>query len=279
MDFNIAELISLIKLMPPYLDVILVFFVIYRLLIWVSNTHAENLMKGLLWLFMIYIISHYMGLTTLNWLLGKFATVLILLIIIIFQPELRRFLERIGSTGNLFMPLLEENKRTSLIKQLLKAVALLSKEKIGAIIVIEVSANLTEYIESGVQISGKITADLLANLFWPKSPIHDGAVIIRENKIEAAGCLLPLSESTLRDRRLGTRHRAGIGLSELTDALVIIISEESGIISLAEKGNLTRYLTKEALETRLFSLYKEDEAPKKHGLKNFIKFLVTKRYN
>ncbi|MFC1771446.1 diadenylate cyclase CdaA [Candidatus Margulisiibacteriota bacterium] len=279
MKISIAELLPLLKYFLIFLDVVIVFFIVYRLLTWITNTHAENLMKGLFWVFLVYITSHYLGLTTLNWLLGKFATVLVILLIIIFQPELRRFLERIGSSGNLFTPLLEETRKTFLIKQILRAVEVLSQQRIGALIVIEISTNLQEYIDSGVYLSGQISSDLLVNLFWPKSPIHDGAVIIRENKIEAAGCLLPLSDSPLRDRRLGTRHRAAIGLSECSDALIIIVSEESGIISIAEQGNLTRYLTKEALETRLFNLYQEDSLQKRHGLKNFIKFLVTKRYN
>jgi diadenylate cyclase len=278
MNFQLSEIIPYIKDIAIFIDIILVYFLIYRLLIWIINTHTQNLMKGLLWIFIIYLFSHFLGLTTLNWILEKFATVLLLLFIIIFQPELRRFLERLGSSGNLFTPLLGETKSTSLIKQLLKAIDQLSKEKIGALIVIEISANLSEYIESGVPISGTISSDLLINLFWPNSPTHDGAVILRENKIAAAGCLLPLTETPLTDRRLGTRHRAAIGLSELTDAVIIIISEETGIISLAEKGDLTRYLTKENLESRLFNLYQEDNIANKSNIKNVIKSFFFKKY-
>ena len=209
---------------------------------------------------MIYGISQFLHLTTLNWILAKLATVLILITIIIFQPELRRFLERVGS-GSLFHSVLNTQSKdgynTTLIKQLLKAVELLSREKIGALIVIEVGTSLSEYIQSGIPVNGTISGDLLSTLFWPKSPTHDGAVIIRGDHIEAAGCLLPLTDTLLTDRRLGTRHRAAIGVSQLTDALVIVVSEESGVISLAEGGNLTRYLTREALETRLFNMYRE----------------------
>ncbi len=208
----------------------------------------------------IYFVSRLFGFLTLNWLLEKLATALILIAIIIFQPELRRFLEKIGS-GKLFSPLVEgqrEAKSTTVIKHLLKTVEMLSKEKIGALIVSEVGTNLSEYIESGIPIRSHISAELLCTLFWPKSPTHDGAVIIRENKIEAAGCLLPLTDTPLTDGRLGTRHRAAIGLSKLTDAVIIVVSEESGIVSIAENGNLNRFLNKEALETRLFNLYKEE---------------------
>lgn len=241
------------------IDVAIVYAIIYRLLIWITDTHAESLVRGLLVILVVYVGSHMLDLATLNWLLEKFATIIVVLIIVLFQPELRRFLERIGS-GKLFSPFITESNGQGIatIKQVLRAVQLLAKERVGALIVIETGTNLNEYIRSGIPIGGTITAELLASLFWSKSPTHDGAVILRENEITAAGCLLPLSDSTIQDRRLGTRHRAALGLSEVSDALVIIVSEETGIISLAENGYLTRYLTKEALETRLFNLYKED---------------------
>lgn len=243
------------------IDFVLVYVLIYRILVWISETHAESLVRGLLVVFGLYAVSFTLKLTTLNWLLDKFTTVLLLLILIVFQPELRRFLERIGS-GRLLTPLVvqEDDQYVSVIKQLLRAVDMLSKERVGALIVIELGTNLNEYIQSGIRVQGHLSGELLASLFWSKSPTHDGAVVIREGKIAAAGCLLPLTESTLQDRRLGTRHRAAVGLSEVSDALVIVISEETGVISLAEHGNLTRYLNKQALETRLFSLYKEESA-------------------
>lgn len=241
------------------IDIILVYYMTYRVLLWMRSTHSIPLIKGLGVVFVAYSVSRFLGFGTLNWLLEKLATALILIVIIIFQPELRRFLEQIG-TGRLFSPfLIQANAQsTAVIKQLLKAVDVLSKEKIGALIVIEVGTNLTEYIESGIKIRSVISSELLSSLFWPKTPTHDGAVIIRENKIEAAGCLLPLTDIQISDQRLGTRHRSAVGLSKLTDALVIVVSEESGIISIAEHGNLTRFLNREALETRLFNLYREE---------------------
>ncbi len=236
--------------MVAAIDFLLVYLLVYRLLVWISESHAESLVRGLLVVFALYAASFTLKLTTLNWLLGKFATVLMLLILIVFQPELRRFLERIGS-GRLMTPLVsqDEDQYVSVIKQLLRAVDILSKECVGGLIVIELGTNLNEYIQSGIRIQSHISGELLASLFWPKSPTHDGAVVIRESRIAAAGCLLPLTEATLQDRRLGTRHRAAMGLSEVSDALVIVISEETGVISLAERGNLTRYLNKQALET------------------------------
>jgi diadenylate cyclase len=260
-------------------DVLLVYFLIYRILLWLKRTHAFNLIKGCLLIFVIYLLSQLLSLTTLNWILGKFATVLIVIVIIIFQPEIRRFLERMGTTNYLVSPLLlqGEGQGTVLIKHILKSVEQLAKEKVGALIVLEASSNLAEYIESGLRIRGDISSDLLYSLFCTKVPTHDGAVIIRENVIEAAGCLLPLTDTVMSDGRLGTRHRAALALSELSDALIIVVSEENGVISLAENGNLTRYLTKEALETRLFNLYKETRTDEpRAGFKNMLKMFWRK---
>ena len=199
-------------------------------------------------------LSQFLGFESLYWLLSKFETVLIILIIIIFRPELRRFLERVGS-GNLFTSTsLDIEEKSIIIQNLLKGIEKLAKDKIGALIVIERNTSLYEYIQSGIHTNSILTHELIRSLFWPGTPTHDGAIIIQSNKIVAAGCLLPLTESDLKNERLGTRHRAGIGLSELSDAFIIIISEETGIISTAENGKLTRFLTKETLESKLFSL-------------------------
>jgi diadenylate cyclase len=241
-------------------DLVLVYICTYYALVWVKKTHYAPLIRGLFLVASVYGVTRIFHLNTFNWMLDKLANALILIVIIIFQPELRRFLERMGS-GLWLSPLFstpQEAKNTTVINQILKAVHILSKEKIGALIAIEVSTNLEDYIASGIPVNSTINAELVTALFWPKSPTHDGAVIIRESRIEAAGCLLPLTDTPISDRRLGTRHRAAIGLSQLTDALVIVVSEETGIISLAENGNLMRYLTREALETRLFNLYRED---------------------
>jgi diadenylate cyclase len=241
------------------LDIGLVYILIYQILLWTWNSHAFKLIKGLFIVLCVYLISHLLGLTMLNWILGKFATVLILIVFIIFQPELRRLLEWIGSIRSVFSPTLSasEAQGTLLIRHMLRALEILTREKIGALIVIEIHSNLSQYSQSGVAVNSTITAEVLSSLFWPGSPTHDGAVIIRENKIESAGCLLPLTDTKIQDRRLGTRHRAALGLSELTDALIFVVSEETGIISMAENGKLIRYLNKEAIETRLFNLYKE----------------------
>ncbi|NQY74481.1 MAG: TIGR00159 family protein [Candidatus Margulisbacteria bacterium] len=241
------------------LDVILVFLVIYQILIWVKSTQSVNLIRGLLVILSIIICARVFDFNTLNWLLEKLATILILFFIIVFQPELRRILDLMGR-GRLFGARFSKDiQEAAIIKHLLKSVDTLSKEKIGALIVIQLTTNLREYVESGIQIDGSVSFELLTNLFWPNTPTHDGAVIIKGNQVLAAGCLLPLTDSRIVDRRLGTRHRAAIGLTEISDAIVIVISEETGVISMAEVGNLTRFLNREALETRLFNLYSDKE--------------------
>lgn len=275
---SVIDVSQYIGWIPSVIDFIVVYLIIYKLLLWINRTHIENLTRGLITIFAIYLMSRVLGLETLNWLLDRFATIIMIVLIIIFQPELRRFLEKIG-TGTLFNPLLSgTGQHTVIVQQLLRAVDMLSKRKVGALIAIELGVNLSEYVESGVQIGGHITADLLASLFWPGSPTHDGAVILRENKIVAAGCLLPLTNTPLADRRLGTRHRAALGLSERSDALIIIVSEETGVISIAENSNITRFLNREALETRLFNLYKEESTPKASIFSNIKGTLFKRRH-
>tara|TARA_Y100001970_G_scaffold44941_1_gene56260 strand:+ start:29967 stop:30791 length:825 start_codon:yes stop_codon:yes gene_type:complete len=244
-----------------FVDVILVYLLIYRFLAWLKRSYALDLIKGLMLVILVFLASHILSLTTLNWILERFATVLLIVVVIIFQPELRRFLERVGATGQLFTlsSSFPEMKSTATMQSLIRAVDYLSREKIGAIIVIEGQTSLSQYSHTGIQVRGDLNMEMLSSLFWPGSPTHDGAVIIKDNMIEAAGCFLPLTESSITDRSLGTRHRAALGLSEVTDAIVIVISEESGVISLVEHGVMTRYLTKEALQTRLVSLQSQSD--------------------
>ena len=242
------------------IDIFLVYLITYRILFWLDKSRAFDLIKGLFLIFLIFLFSNILQLETLSWILEKFTTVLLILVVIIFQPELRRFLERVGSTGNFLFSYSSKQVAVSsiMVQQLVKAVETLSKEKIGALIVLERETPLDRYVDSGTSINAYLQADLLCSLFWTGSPTHDGAVIIRKSKILGAGCFLPLTETKLTDSRLGTRHHAALGLSEVSDALVIIVSEESGVISIAEEGSIARYVTKEALETRLFSIVKQD---------------------
>lgn len=256
MSIRLLSSVFTVSFFQQAADIAIVYYLIYRFILWIKATQAVRLLLGLFWVFGFYFVSLLLGFKVLNWILEILSTVVLLLFIIIFQPEIRRFLECLGS-GRMFLPLMTANHdSTVIIKQLLQGIDRLSKQKIGGLIVIENGSNLDEYIDSGVALDAAISSELIVSLFWPGNLTHDGAVIIRENKIAAAGCLLPLTNTMISDRRLGTRHRAALGLAEKSDSLVIVVSEETGIISFAENGALIRYLNREALETRLFNLYK-----------------------
>ncbi len=238
-------------------DIAIVAVALYYLLLWLQGTRAMQLIRGFLVLLLVYMAGRVFGLHTINWLFDKFVTVILVLLIIIFQPELRRALERIGRGRILFrMGLAPEPRGGWFIKHLIKAVESLSELKTGALIVLERNTGLSEFLESGVKLDSIVSTEQILSIFSTRSPLHDGAVVIQGDRIAVAGCLLPLSETRLIDKRLGTRHRAAIGLTEQTDAFVIVVSERTGTISIAENGYLTRGVTKEMLDEKLFSLYR-----------------------
>lgn len=249
-------------------DVLIVAFLLYQVFVWLKGTAGMQLLRGLLIIFVIYIASQQLGLRTLNWLMERFVTVLLIVIVIVFQPELRRALERLGRgrflsrLGIEFVP-----KSSAIVRQIIDAVEKCSLEKIGGLIVLERSTGLNEFIESGVKIDAPVSEELLITILTKGTPLHDGAIIIQGDRILAAGCLLPLSQSQSIDRRLGTRHRAAVGMSEQSDALVIAVSEQTGAISVSENGELNRFLTKEQLEERLFDIYKPQEKKVKFPFK------------
>jgi len=247
MNFRLLDLI----------DIIVVATAIYYLLVWLRGTRAIALIRGLAMILLLYLAGKVFGLYTTIWILERLGPLILVIIIIVFQPELRRTLEHIGSE-RLFIRLgIGGGGRGALIVgHIIKAIEQLSESKIGALIVFERSTGLSEFLESGVGLDAEISSELLISIFSPKNPLHDGAVIIQGERIASAGCLLPLSDTRLLDRRLGTRHRAAVGMSEQTDALVFVISEKTGIISIAENGYLSRNISKEMLEEKLFDLYK-----------------------
>lgn len=241
-------------------DILIVAVLLYYVLLWLQGTRAVPLIRGLVLILLIYLSGKLIGLYTINWLFDKFVAVIAVMLVVLFQPELRRTLERFGRgklLGTLgFAP---APHGTFYVRNVVRAVEQLSEDKVGGLIVLERTIGLTEYLESGVRLDAMLSAELLTSIFNPRSPLHDGAVVIQGDRIQAASCLLPLSESRLLDKRLGTRHRAAVGITELSDALVIIVSEKTGIISFAENGYLTRYMTKDQLEEKLFSLYKVEK--------------------
>lgn len=234
------------------IDVLLVWFVFYKLITIIKGTKAVQLLKGIFVLLIARILTEFFGLNTLQWMMDQVLPFGFLAIIIIFQPELRRALEQIGR-GRLFARTMmqEEEERDRLIEAFVKSVSYMAKRRIGALISIEKETGLSEYIETGTGMDSMITSELLINIFIPNTPLHDGAVIVQRNRIAAAGCYLPLSESPFISKELGTRHRAALGISEVTDAVTIIVSEETGAVSLTANGDIDRNLDMEEFEARL----------------------------
>ncbi len=264
------ELLPFLKQWSTYLDIGIIAFIIYKLMMLIKETRAEQLIKGIIILIVITKLSDFMQLHTMYWLLRNAMTVGAIAILIIFQPELRRALEHIGR-GKLFVKNeLQEQDIENMLKEISAAVSELSKNKIGAIIVIEQETGLNEFIATGVKLDSSISAGLFINIFTPNTPLHDGAVIIRKNRIAAAGCFLPLTDNQNLNKQLGTRHRAALGITEISDSLVIIVSEETGVISFARDGKLSRYLDPKSLKEILKNEYvvKEQIVLPKWGGKN-----------
>lgn len=256
MDFvnmitNTVENISVFSV----LDIIVVSYIFYKFYMLMNETRAEQLLKGILFIILLIPISSLLHLTTLNWILNKTLTIGVLSLIIIFQPEIRKALEHIGRSAFTDKHILEnEEKMDEVVTQIVNAVESLSKSRTGALIVFEQTTGLGDVISTGTKLDSVVSAALLENIFVVNTPLHDGASIIRNDRIAAAGCFLPLTNNTEINKQLGTRHRAAIGISEVSDALVIIVSEETGVISLAVNGNLTRYYTKERLKDILIKI-------------------------
>ncbi|ACT04239.1 diadenylate cyclase CdaA [Paenibacillus sp. JDR-2] len=235
------------------IDIGIVSYIIYKLILLVRGTRAVQLLKGILVLVGTWAISTWFNLYTLKWLMNQMFTFGVLAVFIIFQPELRRALEQLGR-GKLFArtSTLERDIIAEQVESVMKAVQHMAQRTIGALIVFERNTGVSELIESGIQMESRITSELLINIFTPNTPLHDGAVIIRGNQIMAAGCYLPLSENPFISKELGTRHRAAIGVSEVSDAIAVIVSEETGQVSLAINGMIVRDIKEESLISKLF---------------------------
>ncbi len=239
------------------LDILLVTAVVFFLLEAVKETRAATLLRGALVLFLMVILaSTLLNLTTLSWVLRNALPAMLIAVPIVFQPELRRALESLGRRSD-FLSLLTRQSRAedqAMIDEVVRAVDELARLRHGALIVIERTTRLNDMAAGGVPIEGKLTAELLANIFYPNSPLHDGAVILRQAKVLAASVVLPLGEGNLEYRYLGMRHRAAIGVSEQTDAVAVVVSEETGRISIAVDGTISQGLALEELRTRLSGL-------------------------
>lgn len=249
--------------LPPFrltdlIDILVVSFIVFQVLMLVRRTRAVQLAIGLGLLFAAYVISQGLQLYTLQWLLSRVALVVPIALLVLFQPELRRMLEQLGRGGvslvGFNVNALDRETRIRLVNDVARAARILSSRKIGALIILERRVGLADFIETGIRIDGVATVQLLINIFFPNTPLHDGALIIRGNRVAAAGCLLPLTQRPGLSRALGTRHRAAIGITEETDAVSVVVSEETGTLSLAREGRITRGLTEEELKVALLAL-------------------------
>ncbi|GKV65394.1 MULTISPECIES: diadenylate cyclase CdaA [Sporosarcina] len=240
------------EILKNIVDVLLVWFVLYKLITIIKGTKAVQLLKGIFVILIGRYVTEWLGLNTLQWIMEEVLRWGFLAAIIIFQPELRRALEQLGR-GRLFArtAMQEEEERDRLVSAFSKSVSYMAKRRIGALITIEKETGLSEYIETGIPMNSHISSELLINIFIPNTPLHDGAVIVTKNRIAAAACYLPLSESPFISKELGTRHRAALGISEVTDAVTIIVSEETGAVSLTADGDINRHLDMEEFEKLL----------------------------
>lgn len=243
------------------LDIIIVAYLVYKILGFIQETRAQQLVRGLVVLGIVFFLSDFLKLYLLNWLLRNFVTMGLFALIVLFQPELRRGLEQLGRrniVSGQFRSLDKENA-IEVVKEIVAAVDDFSATRTGALIVFERETMLNDIIETGTIVDARISVRLLGNLFYEGSPLHDGAVIIRGDRIHAASCVLPLTEKKNIGRNLGTRHRAGLGVSEVSDALVIVVSEETGVISVAENGNFRRFMDLKSVEKILLGVYMPQE--------------------
>jgi len=243
---------NMLSLWKPFVEILVLWFIYYTLLVFLKGTRAIQVLRGLIILVIAFFLAQYFGLYTLDWILSRLLTISVIAFLILFQPELRRGLANIGQK-QIFNILPGEAR---IIDELTDAALVLSKRKIGALIAIEREAGLDPYFESGVYLNSKISNELICTIFMPNTPLHDGGIVIREDKIAVAGCLFPLTENPKISKLLGTRHRAAIGLTEETDAVVIVVSEETGGISIAIGGKLTRQLDRDGLVRILKNLYR-----------------------
>jgi uncharacterized protein (TIGR00159 family) len=235
------------------LDILIVAFIIYRIILLIRGTRAVQMLIGLVVVLLLYLMSLRVGFFTLHWILNNFIASIILVIIVIFQDDIRRALTRVGrnpfmSSGG------EELEKVAMIEEIVRACVALAEKKVGALIVFERRTGLKNYIEKGVQIDGCVQKETLVSIFQPTSPLHDGAVIIQEGRIAAAGCLLPLDTSIEVSTTFGTRHRCALSLSQETDAVVVVVSEERGTVSLVFEETLKGNLSDQALRDNLLKL-------------------------
>ena len=249
---RILDLTSPIRVLILIADLIIVMFIIYYFYKIIKTTRAGQIFKGILLIFFLFLIAKVFNMVILNFILTNFLSYGVILLIVVFQPELRNIFERIGRSKIVDVFDMDDNiliKHS--ISEIVKAVEILSLKSIGALIVIERDTRISEVLKESIALKAKISSELIQNIFMPRTPLHDGAIVISGTEIVAAKCILPLASEVTVPKALGTRHRAAVGITEISDALVIVVSEETGIISVAENGTLTRNLTGDTLKDLL----------------------------
>ena len=271
MIWNLTHRLGIIDV----IDILIVAVIIYELLLLTRHTRGSALLKGLFLLLMIILISSLCGLKSLNWLLLAVLQNGALVLVILFQPELRKALERMGRSRILTKSSRRKSideERDTVIAEIVQTVVDLSRRRVGALLVFERQTGLEDVIETGTRLNAEVSAPLLENIFEPNTPLHDGAAVIRDDQVIAAACILPLAEASGVSRELGTRHRAAVGISENTDAAVVVVSEETGIVSMARDGALKRPLSTDELKAVLSDYYSITNS----GLSSFLRKIVKR---
>ena len=277
MSFDWSNLFSWQNLVS-LLDVLVVWYVIYMLMMLLRGTKAVQLFRGIVVIILIKLVSWYIGLETVSWIMDQVINWGIIAIIVIFQPEIRRGLEHLGR-GALFANYnkKENEAEIKLVDALDQAIQYMSKRRIGALITVQMNTGLDDYIETGIPLDADVSGALLINIFIPNTPLHDGAVIIKDNRIAVAAAYLPLSESNLIPKELGTRHRAAVGISEVTDALTIVVSEETGGVTITKNNELIRDLTQQDYRKLLYNELVPTQEEKTNAVARFFTEIFGKR--
>lgn len=255
------------------LEIIILSFLVYQIILWIKNTRAWSLLRGIVIIMAFILAAAFLNMTTILWIAEKMLSLVVIATVVVLQPELRRALEQLGRT-NFFASLVPFDSTRDMggrfsdktMQEIIKACYEMGKVRTGVLIVVEQNQSLSEYERTGIEVDAILTSQLLINIFEHNTPLHDGAVIVRENRVVSATCYLPLSDNMGLSKELGTRHRAGVGISEVTDSLTIIVSEETGHISVAYEGTLSRDLDSEDLKGKLLMIQNKPLEEKKRRL-------------
>lgn len=267
---NLKEIFTVWK---PVIEMAVLWFIIYRLLLFIKGTRAVQVLRGIIIIIIIFFLTQKLGFDVINWIFTKLIALSVIAFLVVFQPELRSGLARIGRE-KVFGNIITEER---VIEEIAKSASMLSKKKIGAILAIQREVNLEPYTESGVMVDSNVSSELLNTIFMPNTPLHDGGVIIHGDRIIAAGCLFPLTQNPDVSKLLGTRHRAAIGLTEETDAVCVVVSEETGAVSVANAGKLTRDLDRERLINHLRALLYRPKKDNQPRVKFFANLFAKKK--